>query len=337
MEIKSDIRTFGRKLRLIEFFATGQGDDDEEEESILKNPSNFCPPANRDKKLDAAINFLNGLDLSNTKPQKSNISKKQWKGINDLKNNDNIIIKEANKGGCEVIMNKSHHMTMVYSQLDDGITYKRLSMSSDKTILEKLSKLVNKYQRDLTKKEIDYLTNFSCKTSNFYGLPKVHKSDVITKATEEQNSEYIRVHEPEDLTLRPIVASPNCPTKRLSTFIDTIIKPLVLHIKSYIRDSIHFLQKCSITANDKTVLCTFDVKSLYKNIPHEYGLEAMNYWLDKHQDSINPRFSKAFILESVEFILKNYTFKFNDEYFLRLVGTETGTDMTPTYATLTMG
>ena len=212
-----------------------------------------------------------------------------------MKNNDSIFIKEADKGACVVIMNNSNHMTMVCSQFDDGITYKRLSMSSDKTILEKLSKLVNKYQRDLTKKETDYLTNFSCKTSNFYGLPKVHKSDVITKAIEEQNSEYIRVHEPEDLTLRPIVAGPNCLTKRLSPFTDTIIKPLVLHIKSYIRDTIHFLQKCSRTEKDKTVLCTFEVKSLYTNIPLEYGPEAMNYWLDKHQDSINPRFSKAFL------------------------------------------
>ena len=256
-----------------------------------------------------------------------------------MKNNDSIIIKEADKGGCVVTMNKSHYMTIVYSQLDDGITYKRLSMSSDKTFLEKLSKLVSKYQRDLTKKEIDYLTNFSCKTSNFYGLPKVHKPDVITKAIVEQNSEYMnqKIHEPEDLTVRFIVAGPNCPTKRLSTFIDTIIKPLVLHIKSYIEDSIHFLQKCSRTENDKTVLCTFDMKSLYTDIPHEYGLEAINYRLDKHQNSINPRFSKAVILESVEFILKNNTFKFNDEYFLQLVGTATGTDMAPTYATLTMG
>ena len=84
------------------------------------------------------------------------------------------------------------------------------------------------------------------------------------------------------------------------------------------------------------MLFTFDVKSLYTNIPHEYGLEAMNYWMDKHQDSINPRFSKVFILESVKFILKNNTFKFNDEYFLQLVGKATGTDMIPTYATLTM-
>ena len=50
---------------------------------------------------------------------------------------------------------------------------------------------------------------------------------MLVVARIEQNNEYIRVHEPEDLTLRPVLVGPNCPTKRLSTFIDTIIKPLV--------------------------------------------------------------------------------------------------------------
>ena len=117
-ELKSDIRNFSRKLRLIEFFATEQGGH-EEEESIHQNKSSFCPPVNRDKKLDAAINFINGLNLSQPESNKSNLSKKQWKGINDLKNNDSIIIKEADKGGCVVIMNKTHYKAMVYNKLDD--------------------------------------------------------------------------------------------------------------------------------------------------------------------------------------------------------------------------
>ena len=125
-----------------------------------------------------------------------------------------------------------------------------------------MSKVVKKYQSDSEKKEIDYLINFTCQTSKFYGLPKVYKSNIIAKAIDEQNTEHIKIHEPEDLTLRPIVAGPNCPTKRFSTFIDKILKPLVLYINSYIRDSIHFLQKCSRMANDKIVLCTFDVKNL---------------------------------------------------------------------------
>ena len=228
-------------------------------------------------------------------------------------------------------------MRMVYSQLQDGVTYKRTDQSCDKKVMTNLTKLVQKYHNSLTKKEIDYLTKFNFTTSNFYGLPKVHKLDKIAEAVNAQHSECIRVFEPDDLTLRLVVAGPNCPTKRLSTFIDIIIKQLILHVKSYITDSIDFLQKCSRTAKESTVICTFEVKSLYTNIPHEFGLQAMNFWPEKHGASINSRFPKAFILESIQFILKNNNFKFNEEYFKQLVGTATGKDMAPTYATLTMG
>ena len=323
-------------MRLIEYFASGE-QGDEEDESIIRNPSNFCPPHHRNKVLDAAINFMNRISLNHSKQPESNLKSKEWNGINQLKNNKSILIKETDKGGAVVIMNKEHYMRMVYSQLHDGMTYKRTDQSCDKKVMTNLTKLVQKYHNSLTKKEIDYLTKFNFNTSIFCGLPKVHKLDKIAEAVNAQHSECIRVIEPEDLTLRPVVAGPTCPTKRFSTFIDVIIKPLILHAKSYIGGTIDFLQKCSRTAKESTVICTFDVKSLYTNIPHEFVLQAMNFGLEKHGASINSRFPKAFSLESIQFILKNNNFKFNEEYFNQLVGTAIGTDMAATYATLTMG
>ena len=45
--------------------------------------------------------------------------------------------------------------------------------------------------------------------------------------------------------LRPIVAGPNCPTRRLSNLVDILLKPFLIHIKSYIKDNLDFLKKCS--------------------------------------------------------------------------------------------
>ena len=53
-----------------------------------------------------------------------------------------------------------------------------------KKVMKELGKLFEKYKDNLIDKETDYLANFSYNTSNFYGLPKVHKSDIITQATE---------------------------------------------------------------------------------------------------------------------------------------------------------
>ena len=49
------------------------------------------------------------------------------------------------------------------------------------------------------------------------------------------------------------------------------------------------------------------------------------------------RFNIPFILESIDFILKNNTCVFDNEYFLQLQGTAMGTVFAPTYANLSMG
>ena len=69
----------------------------------------------------------------------------------------------------------------------------------------------------------------------------------------------------------------------------------------------------------------------------EYGLEAIEYWLDKFPESLHPRFPKEFVLESVKFIYENNNLNFDNEYFNQIKGTAMGTIFTPTFANLTMG
>ena len=81
----------------------------------------------------------------------------------------------------------------------------------------------------------------------------------------------------------------------------------------------------------------FDVVGLYSNIRHEYGLEAIEYWLGKFLESLLPRFSKELVFESVKFVLENTNLKFDNEYFNQIEGTAMGTIFAPTYLNLTMG
>ena len=60
------------------------------------------------------------------------------------------------------------------------------------------------------------------------------------------------------------------------------------------------------------------------------------YWLDKFPESLHPRFSKEFVLETVKFILENNNLNFDNEYLNRIKGTAMGTIFAPTYANLTM-
>ena len=141
----------------------------------------------------------------------SNISKHEWQDILNLKKNKEIIIKEVNKGGAVVIMNTKHYLKMISYHLNDETTYKMVESNCDTKVMKVITKIIEKYKDNLTKKEKEYLISFSYNTSNFYGLPKIHKSKLIQNAIKEQQKEYVHITDPSDLKLRPIVAAPICP------------------------------------------------------------------------------------------------------------------------------
>ena len=99
----------------------------------------------------------------------------------------------------------------------------------------------------------------------------------------------------------------------------------------------YFLNYLPRRVPESTILVSFDVTSLYTNINHELGVKAMEYWINKHPRSLNSRFSKEFIIDSILLILTNNTFTFDDRIFLQKKGTAMGTKMAPSYATLVLG
>ena len=45
--------------------------------------------------------------------------------------------------------------------------------------------------------------------------------------------------------------------------------------------------------------------SINSSIPQEFGLEALDYFLNRYREDLHPRYKKEFVLESVNFILEN--------------------------------
>ena len=176
--------------------------------------------------------------------------------------------------------------------------------------MKKIKALITKYKPLLTDSEYKYLSHNYFETSNFYGRPKIHKSEILHKATKEQNKELITILEPKDLKLRPIVGGPKCPTRRLSNFLDLILKPLTKHVESSIKDNIEFLKTCKRNVTDDKVLVTFDLCNLYTNIPHPFGLRAIEYFASNYRQSISPMFTTQFVLEAASFILRNNSMTF---------------------------
>ena len=336
-ELRSDIRKFCRKLRLIEFFHNKTPSTDEHD--IAKPESSFTPSRHRDIILDTYIDFLlkHPLQSSDVDPVKNNLNKMEWEGIMKLKKDDTVVIKECDKGGACVIMDAKFYYEKMCNILDDKETYKKLDKNIDNKTMTMIENLTEKYKEALTKKEIDYLTGYQNKTSNLYGLPKVHKSKIIGNTVKNSIAEVIELPNPQDLTFRPIVAGPNCVTSKLSDFIDRILKPFLPKVKSYIKDDLEFLNKIPTELKEYECLVTLDITNMYTNIDNDLGLIAIKYWLQQYPELIVRNLPSNFICEALTIILQYNTFIFNQVNYIQIRGTAMGTKVAPTYVTLVMG
>ena len=130
---------------------------------------------------------------------------------------------------------------------------------------------------------------------------------------------YIKLYEPNDLIVKPIIEGPICPIKPLSEPIDIIvIFFFFIHVRLYLKDNLGFLRKCSYKNIDSSVLVPFYVKRLYKSIPINYGIEAINFWIEAHSKALNPRFSKI-VLESTKTVLQNNIVRLTKNFKKKLV------------------
>ena len=87
---------------------------------------------------------------------------------------------------------------------------------------------------------------------------------------------------------------------------------------SHIRDDIDFLNKLKTDTDEKKILATFDITSMYTNINNDLRKEVINYWLEKDPDSLPRNISKEFILEALGIVLESNVFFFDNRYYLQI-------------------
>ena len=267
--------------------------------------------------------YQNESDLNKAKIQKAsrqNLKKAEIAALGSLKTNTNIVIKKADKGSAVVIQDRTDYINEGMKQLSDKKFYNEQAL--DLTNFH--SRLV-KYQVEkmLDTKEIDpkcaeYLLIDSPRTANFYLLPKIHKGKIPTPG-------------------RPIVSANDCPTERISQFVDHFIQPLVPKLSSYVRDTGHLLWLLNdLKPQNGTIICTLDVTSLYTNIPNDEGISAVRQSFYRHRDpKDNP--TNHSICELLKLILTCNNFQFNNKHFLQVGGTAMGTKLAPSFANIFMG
>ncbi|XP_075167568.1 uncharacterized protein LOC142239666 [Haematobia irritans] len=148
-----------------------------------------------------------------------------------LKENDDILILRADKGGKTVAMNKIDYDLKMKEILQDICTYKRIKIdpTSRLKLVETLYNL-----NIITEQEKNKLTSRTAIAPRIYGLPKIHKDGT---------------------PLRPICSSINSPSYNLCKYIVGILRNITLDSKYNVKDSVDFKSRLeNFTIQDDEVL-----------------------------------------------------------------------------------
>ncbi|XP_075448371.1 calcium uptake protein 2, mitochondrial isoform X1 [Ascaphus truei] len=262
---------------------------------------------------------LEKLCQNNLEIKHSNLTKEETITMLDIKNNFDLIVRQADKGGAIVLQDRVDYICEAHRLLHDSVSYTTLDedpvmgyqIEFQNLLREALSKGI------ITNLEEKFLFTKHPRTPIFYHLPKLHKDKVNPPG-------------------RPIISGVGSMTSNLSQYIDYYLQPYVINLKSYIRDTLHVIDSTSdIIWKDTFHWITCDVSSLYTCIDHTKGIQAINHFFEL-DTNLHPS-QKTFLLACIQFILSHNYFLFEDTYYLQICGTAMGTRFAPSYANLYMG
>ena len=336
-EIRADILTLLYKLKWnFQFSGSISNPNNSEPALISIKTHGKAPPKPRDAKQLALCNQIDKIEPKCCKKSHRNLSPKLYHGLDTIiKKLDNIVIKEADKGSGVVIMSKSFYHRKILDMLEED-TYV-ISDIDCSTLVKRTKAFVGRYKSQLHKKELEAIIKQEAYIANFYGLPKIHKSQVIQRSITIQNSEFIVCPEPSDLKFRPIVSCRDCPTRSLSDLLDKLLRPFVNKVKFRLRDTWDFLKKLPPDAEEGDFTVTADISSLYTNIATCNGETAISYYYEQYPLLLPGRFSKTFLLEIYRFCQENLFFRYDDKIYRQINGTGMGRIYAPSLADLKQG
>ena len=256
-------------------------------------------------------------DLAKKTRPRFNTTEEERQAMKSLRNNNNIIIKPADKDGTIVIQNKEDYIKEGERQLSNKDHYMELEdyTKTRKEFIKQVSITLDwTLRNDLIDEDLHkILFKSNPRTANLYLLPKIHKKNNPG---------------------RPIINSVGSLTETISVLVDEILRKYSKLAKSYVKGTSHFLKLIMEMETDESeYLCTVDVTALYTNIPHEEGIQKVIKFMKRK----NAPDSEILLCQHLlEHILKMNYFEFNNKYYLQVSGTAMGTRCAPNYAIIFM-
>ena len=233
--------------------------------------------------------------------------------LDSLKKDKSIIITKPDKGKGVVILNKTEYIEKTIEILNDDTKFKELQGNWFKIILkleDKLNRLLRSIKNKLPENTFDYLFASGSLPGVLYGLPKIHKLGC---------------------PLRPILSALGTFNYNLAKLLVPILCPLTNNDFT-IKNSTEFVQDLhTLKVPDSAFLASFDVKSLFTNIPLDETIEICIKECEKQQ--LTPfNLTKKQFKSLLEIAVKESVFIFGDQLYQQIDGVAMGSPLGPTLA-----
>ena len=243
--------------------------------------------------------------------------------IKSLRSNESILITKPDKGSGVVILDKSDYVSKMNCILQDKSKFENLGPANE---FDNTAKTEGKIQKRLLQLKKDDLLPAKIYNSirptgsqqpRMYGLPKIHKKDV---------------------PLRPILSMTGSSQHQLAQWLTSVIDPVLsLYSTFCISDSFSFANEVKTFKFPSSVfLCSFDVSSLFTNVPLSETIEICADAL-YNGDLKTPPFPREIFVELMQTATSSVEFSFNDTMHRQIDGVAMGSPLGPALANIFVG
>jgi len=254
---------------------------------------------------------------------KPNLTKAQLQTIKTLRDNSQVIIKPADKGGAIVVMNTEKYKQEALRQLNNTTYYVPLEGPIYPETAIRINEILHQMfiEGFISNAMVAYLRPNPQETNSryFYLLPKIHKPRQGWP-------------DPQMPPGHPIVSDVNTESSGICEFIDYFLQPYSTTHPAYTEDTYHFISKIRGTTIDPNwLLITVDVESLYTKMRIDLILDSIKEVFSRDPSLNRP---EQGLLNLLEVTLRNNDFEFNGDFYLQICGIAMGRKYAPSAANI---
>ena len=203
------------------------------------------------------------------KHSNANLLPEEKEVLENPKKDNTIVLCKPDKTKGVTILNKSDYIGKMEDILNDDKTFKKVPFDDNIGNLQKFQQFLYRSKKNgcLDDDVYQSLRPTAASTPTLYGLPKLHKTGI---------------------PLRPILASTGSFTYKSAKWLSDKLASLRDH-PTNLKDSFEFMDQIRKIDNLHTkTLVSFDVKSLFTNIPIDFTIKlVLNQLFHDEQSKIN--------------------------------------------------